>query len=114
MSTPSVSNTAGTLAGLASLLTSSTIVNAVAGSGPLLAIAAATGIPGVIFSTAILGVGSMLVNYSVTHWAEARVLEDRVDGWLPLIKAVFSVKTYAEYPQEGGNFPPVTTNINKG
>lgn len=98
----SVSNTAGTIAGLATLLTSSSVVNAVAAMSPFVYLGATTGFPPLIFASAALGVASLLVNYGVTHWAEGRVINDNFETWWPMLKAVMSVKTYQQYPNETG------------
>jgi len=94
MAVPSVSNTAGNVAGLAAVLTSTSVASAVAATAPFIYMSMATGIPPLIFASAVLGVGSMGVNYLVTHWAEGKVIENDFDKWWPMISAMLSIKNY--------------------
>lgn len=111
MTVPSVSNTAGTAAGLAALVTSTTVVNSIAGTAPFIYMSVATGIPPLIFASAVCGVGSILINYGVTHWAEGRVIDQDFQKWWPMLKAVLSVKTYSK-PTDFPAAPPTPTPSN--
>lgn len=102
MQLPSVSNTAGTVAGMASFLVSAPVVNAVAASSAFAAASAATGglVPAAALAYAALGIGSMAVNYGVTHWAQVKNLDQKFASWWPMISVAMSLRTENTFPTD--------------
>lgn len=82
---PSASNTVGTAGGLLAALA----VGLLAKAGYIAILAAAIGMPEATVTTmAVTGIG-LLANYAVTHWAEAKNLNDLLASYWPVVQRSF-------------------------